>query len=796
MDKKERQLYLATVPSSAFESGNLKRYYGCLTCYPFISDKLNHPSFDVQDVINDYDYVHQSDLRNHPDYNAERTEALKLIQETFRLSAHILREHPDQLISQLLGRLSYPSLLENSYIQSFLEQAKAKIVPPALIPYLGSLQPPGTGLIRTFAGHSSGVVSVEITPDGTKIVSGCHDLTVKIWDMKTGKELHTLTGHSSLIQGVAITPDGTKIVSGGYDKKVKIWDVQTGQELLSLDELPGFVNGVAITPDGAMFVSCIDDIITVWDIETGQDLYTFSDDSCARIDGVTITPDGTKIVSYGTFDTIKVWDIRTGEIFLTLTGDSSRVRGIAITPDSEKIVSAGDDCIIKVWDIRTGKKLASHYVHLALVKRVAITSDGTKIVSASEDNTIKVCDITTGEILLTFTGHYCSVDAVAITPDDTKIVSGHDNTINIWDIMTKHNVYFQGKSHYTNKSIYGLKITPSGTKIVTFGGLIMQVWDIETGQELLTLTGHSGSNTWVDLHANKIYPGNNGYINSVEITPDGTKIISASNDATVKIWDITTGQELLTLAHPLRLQNGHHNYVKEVVIIPNETKIFSSSDDLLMSSSGDLKLRFWDITTGQELHVIDDSIKWDDPGEWGDIIEWEDPREYEEELVQRLNLINDFIKGKSVQELNDLCNDPREWYEPIERKKRPVQINLKDIGVKNRKMTPDEKKVVSINNYSDYPNSIKIWDNETAKILLTLTGHSSIVKEIAITPDGTKIISGSRDSSIKIWNLSTGKCLHTFIDDSPITAIAISPDGKKIIAGDEAGSLHFLELVV
>ena len=131
MDKKERQLYLATVPSSAFESGNLRRYYGCLTCYPFISDKLNHPSFDVQDVINDYDYVHQSDLREYPNYDAERTEALKLIQETFRLSAHILREHPEQLISQLLGRLFYPSLLENSYIQSFLEQAKAKIVPPA-----------------------------------------------------------------------------------------------------------------------------------------------------------------------------------------------------------------------------------------------------------------------------------------------------------------------------------------------------------------------------------------------------------------------------------------------------------------------------------------------------------------------------------------------------------------------------------------------------------------------------------------------------------------------------------------
>jgi WD40 repeat protein len=80
--------------------------------------------------------------------------------------------------------------------------------------------------------------------------------------------------------------------------------------------------------------------------------------------------------------------------------------------------------------------------------------------------------------------------------------------------------------------------------------------------------------------------------------------------------------------------------------------------------------------------------------------------------------------------------------------------------------------------------------------LLTLTGHSSFVKEIAITPDGTKIISGSRDSSIKIWNLSTAECLFTLINDTPINSIAISPDGKKIITGDEAGRLHFLELIV
>ena len=80
--------------------------------------------------------------------------------------------------------------------------------------------------------------------------------------------------------------------------------------------------------------------------------------------------------------------------------------------------------------------------------------------------------------------------------------------------------------------------------------------------------------------------------------------------------------------------------------------------------------------------------------------------------------------------------------------------------------------------------------------LNTLTGHTQSVTAVMVIPNSLYLVSGSLDKTVKIWSLSTGECLHTFINDSPITAIAISPDGKKVIAGDEAGRLHFLELIV
>ena len=80
--------------------------------------------------------------------------------------------------------------------------------------------------LKTLEGHSREVLSVAYTTDGTKIVSGSADNTIKIWDANTGQCLKTLEGHSEMVESVAYSPDGTKIISGSSDKTVKIWEVE------------------------------------------------------------------------------------------------------------------------------------------------------------------------------------------------------------------------------------------------------------------------------------------------------------------------------------------------------------------------------------------------------------------------------------------------------------------------------------------------------------------------------------------------------------------------------------------
>src|SRR2546421_6944222 len=78
--------------------------------------------------------------------------------------------------------------------------------------------------LKTIEGHSRSVRSVAFSHDGTRVVSGSDDETVKIWDASSGACLKTLEAHSTCISSIAFSHDDTRVVSGSVDKTVKIWD--------------------------------------------------------------------------------------------------------------------------------------------------------------------------------------------------------------------------------------------------------------------------------------------------------------------------------------------------------------------------------------------------------------------------------------------------------------------------------------------------------------------------------------------------------------------------------------------
>jgi WD40 repeat protein len=447
-------------------------------------------------------------------------------------------------------------------------------------PYLTAGRPlpdlPHPALVRVLSGHSLPVTGCAISPDGTRAVSASWDKTLKVWDLRTGKELMTLAGHSGSVNGCAISPDGTGMVSASSDNTLKVWDLRTGKELMTLAGHSAYVYGCAISPDGTRAVSAsMEPTLKVWDLRTGKELITLSGHSNS-VTGCAISPDGTRVVSASEDHTLKVWELGTGKELMTLSGHSHYVHDCAISADGTRVVSASLDNTLKVWDLRTGKELMTLAGHSYYVWGCAISADGTRVVSASWDKTLKVWELDTGKELMTLAGHSDCVRGCAISADGTRVVSGsEDKTLKVWELGTgKELITLSGHSD----SVRGCAISLDGTRVVSASDdNTLKVWELGTGKELMTLSGHSY------------------HVSGCAISPDGRRVVSASADNKLKVWDLRTGKELITLA-------GHSHYVNGCAISPNAKRV--------VSASLDNTLKVWDLRTGKELMTLSGHSGW------------------------------------------------------------------------------------------------------------------------------------------------------------------------------------------
>ena len=293
----------------------------------------------------------------------------------------------------------------------------------------------------TFTGHTTEIFHVAFSPDGKSLAAGSMGKTIKLWDIATGKELHTLKGHSRYVSSVAFAPDGKSLASASPDKTIKLWDTGTGKELLTLEGHSKGVSSVAFSADGKYLASgSLDKIIKLWSPAGGWELLALKGHSHYVL-SVAFSPDGKSLASGSRDETIKIWDLEGGKERLTLKTNSGSAWSVVFSPDGKRLASGHTDGTVKIWNAVTGKEL------LALkgrprpsgssieVKSVAFSPDGRSLASGSLDHTIKLWDAIGGRKLLTIKGHASSVYSVVFSPDGKSLASGSwDTTVKLWDV--------------------------------------------------------------------------------------------------------------------------------------------------------------------------------------------------------------------------------------------------------------------------------------------------------------------------------------------------------------------------
>jgi WD40 repeat protein/tRNA A-37 threonylcarbamoyl transferase component Bud32 len=453
---------------------------------------------------------------------------------------------------------------------------------------------------------------------------------------------------------------------------------------------------------------------------------------------VTFAPDGRRFISAGANGTIKLWAAADGSEQMTLEGHEAPVLSATFSPDGKRIASISSDSKIIVWDAQSGTELVTLTGGVAMPMLlpppwmwgpIAFSPDGKKIVSGSPDNSIKVWDVDSGTCQMTFNGHEKWITDLTFTPDGRYIISSS-------------------------------------------GDWTLRVWDVSTGQQMRVLEGH-------------------GYgIGDVAISPDGKRIASVSADETAKVWDMITGAELMTL-------HGHETFVLSVAFSNNGARI----------ATGDAagKIKIWDASNGTEIttllghtgpvmsvafspngkHVVSGSYD-------GTVKMWEPGIDHTAlvTLEGRYNNMAFSPDSKRIIASGDPDNGIRVW----DAATCDELMKIERAG-EAASFSPDGKRIVSADG-----NDIQVWDATSGKKLMTLSGHESgplsgqqaDIWSISYSPDGTRIVSGGLDKTVRVWNAITGAEIMTLRghgdwpdrpEYSPVNSVAFSPDGELIASG-------------
>ena len=639
-----------------------------------------------------------------------------------------------------------------------------------------------------------------MSADGQTVVTGA-GADIKLWSVRSGKELRTLKGHASAVASVAISADGQRVVSadmsptdfGGGDRarEVKIWDASSGQETRTIKGERDEAINVALSGDGktiAMFAQLVTKdqpgLITVWNADTGRQLGSLRGHT-GDVQAVAIDADGARVLSLGADRTgehssLRIWSMVARPESLTLQGHKGPVLSVSISGDGKRIASGGDDQTVKVWDGLSAQPSLSIDGHTSEVRSVVLSADGQRILSGSGPlqggvhGEINAWDARSGKTQFALECEL-PVFSLASSLDGSSIIAGGGTRgagelpmfgeLAIRDGRTgrPERTLGDGVTNKDEKSTLAINAVAmsrdgrTATSACVDGTVI--VWDTVTGQArvrrreqfaakcvaMSSDAGQIASGNGMDVKVwdaqtgndQLILRGHTAQVHSVAFSSDGQRLISGSEDQTVKVWDVRTGQEMLSL-------RGHTDAVTSV----------AHGGERIVSGSSDGTAKLWDAPATAEVLRLAHS--------------------------QPLTAVAISVDGRFIVSGCGWmgAGGPSElkiWDAQTGEQKFSLQGHehyVHSVGI-----SANGERVVS----SDMA-TIKVWDGLTGQQKLSINGEFD---QMALSADGQTIVSASGDfgkpGQLKTWDRATGKQKRSLKGHTgQIYRVAISADGQRI----------------
>ena len=272
-------------------------------------------------------------------------------------------------------------------------------------------------------------------------------------------------------------------------------------------------------------------------------------------------------------------------------------------------------------------------------------------------------------------------------------------------------------------SLKTVAYSPDGRRLVTASAdATARIWDALTGRQLLVLAGHADR------------------VRSALFSVDGKKVVTAAYDGTARIWDATSGQQLTLLSG----HNGRMNFA-----------VFSPDGHRIVTASGDGTGQLWDADQGRQLL----------------------------ELRGHTGIMTGAAFSSDGQRIATASHDRTAIVWNAATGREIVQLKGHTHQVWCVAFSADGRRIAT----GSYDDTARIWDAESGRQLQVLSGHKNVVTSVEFSADGTHVLTASEDKTARVWDAVTGRELALLHSNDMLEMAAFAPDAGRVVTAGMDG---------
>jgi WD40 repeat protein len=616
----------------------------------------------------------------------------------------------------------------------------------------------GPGTRAILQGHNASVQAVAISPDSqTAFSGGCAQLDAQgacqageliLWDLVAMKEIRRWSAHHDWVNEVAYSPDGQYLISSAQDSSLILWNL-SAEKIMEAADLPGKITDLASLPDtNGVLISFADGSMILWDFQAG-DRQLFQPSS-SPITAFAIAAKEPIAVTAHADGSLTLWDLRTRQTIHSFPNQGIDIQTVAISPDGNRIFFADSfptNWGIQAIDVQAGKSLNNQSLS-CIVTSLATSADGAYLLAGCSVE-ILLIDLQNWSIQDRLFGFSSIINAVSINHyGNLGISANEDGSLRVWNLGNQEAFH---TTELEADQIASLAASTDGKYLLISdaakdGKIQPALWDIERAEVVRTYP----------LPISDISPG------ALKISPDGRYAAAAgilTGTPRVMLWDLESGKLVCPPLEGFTAFEGYIVYGRAVAFSPDGQSLLAGSQTVF-GPLGDLFL--WDVQSCKLIRPFDTT-----------------------EDVTSIAFSSD---GRRAISGTSFTGRVALW--DVDTGKSIAQYSYSGTGgVLNVAFGPGEQTIIG----SGVPDLYQ-WDVETMSIRQRYTGLTTYSFNMALSPDGRYLLSGTSNGDVVLWNFSNGEEVGRLNTRQNVWSVAFSADSKTAFVGTDQGRLiewHF-----